>query len=172
MTNVEILVGSITEQEVEAIVSSANTALVMGDEVAATILAEAGSDVEEEAVGHAPVAVGDVVVTGAGDLPMKHILHVAVVGDIPPDIYECTRNVIDKAVELGVSSIAMPALGSGSAGISVRESAEAMCTAIVDSLEDSAGLSEIRIVLWEDRHFETFERALRRARRARRDSQW
>jgi len=148
-------------------VNSANTALIMGGGVAAALLAEAGSEVEEEAVAHAPVAVGDVVVTEAGALPMRHILHVAVVGEVPPDIYECTRSVLEKAVELEVSTVAMPALGTGSAGLSVRDSADAMCQAITDFIEDDARLSEIRLVLWDDRHFDSFDRAMRRARRSR-----
>ncbi len=172
MTHIEIALGSITEQDVEAIVNSANTSLIMGDGVAAAILAVAGSEVEEEAMAQAPIAVGDVVVTGAGDLPMRYIIHVGVGGDVPPDIYECTRNALDKAEELEVASVAFPALGTGHAGIRPREAARGMCEALLDFVEESPHLSEIRIVLWDDEHFDPFDRALRRARRARRADGW
>lgn len=170
MTNVEIVFGSITEQDVEAIVNSANTSLVMGSGVAAAILAEAGPEVEEEATAQAPISVGQVVVTGGGDLPVRHILHVAVVGELPPDIYECTMNVLERAEELGDASIALPALGTGSAGVSVRDSAEGMCQAIVDFLATGSNLADIRIVLWDETHFGRFDHALRRARRDRTES--
>jgi O-acetyl-ADP-ribose deacetylase (regulator of RNase III) len=144
MTDIEIVIGSIVEQDVDVIVNSANTALVMGGGVAAAILAEAGPDVEEEAIAYAPVNVGDVVVTGGGDLPVRHILHVAVVGEIPPDIYECTMSALERAVELDARTIAFPALGTGSARVSVRESARGMCEAIVDFQASGSPLEEIR----------------------------
>ncbi|MFB3909572.1 MAG: macro domain-containing protein [Candidatus Eisenbacteria bacterium] len=164
--DVEIVLGSIVEQEVDAIVNAANTQMIMGSGVAAAILAEAGTEVEEEAMEQAPVSVGDVVVTGPGNLPARHVLHVAVVGDVPPDIYECTWNVLEKASEMELESLAIPALGTGSAGVSVRESARGICTAIADFLaQEETSLREIRIVLWEDERFDRFERALRRAMR-------
>lgn len=165
MNEVEIVIGSITEQDVDAIVNAANTDLIMGGGVAAAILAEAGPEVEEEAMAQGPVHVGDVVVTGGGELAARHILHIAVVGAIPPDIYECTMNVLERAAELEIESIAFPALGTGSARVPVRESAQAMCSAIVDFLASGSAPGEIRIVLWDENHFESFERALRRARR-------
>ena len=54
----------------------------------------------------------------------------AVVGDVPPDIEECTARVLERAVELAARSIAFPALGTGSAGVPGRECAQSMCGAI------------------------------------------
>ncbi len=163
--NVTIVIGSITEQEVDVIVNSANTELVMGGGVAAAILAEAGPEVEEEAIAQAPIAVGEVIVTHAGELPAKWIVHVAVVGLAPPDIYECTANALHAAADLEAGSIAFPALGTGSAGISTRESAQGMCEAIMGFAGQPSCLSEVRIVLWDDRQFNVFSKALRLARR-------
>jgi O-acetyl-ADP-ribose deacetylase len=112
-----LALGSIVECEADVIVNSANTDLIMGTGVAAAILNEAGPEVEEEAIRQGPVQVGDVVVTGPGNLAAKHILHVAVVGDVPPDIEDCTVRVLERALELAARSIALPALGTGSAGV-------------------------------------------------------
>jgi len=161
--SVRIVLGSIVEQEVDVIVNSANTALVMGGGVAAAILAEAGSEVEEEAVQRAPIEVGEVVVTTAGDLSAHHIVHVAVVGEVPPDVEECTRNALEAAVELGARSVALPAIGTGSAGVSVREAARGMCSAIADHVAGETTLEDIRIVLWDEEYFPVFRKELRRA---------
>jgi len=169
VVDVQIVIGSITEQDVDAIVNSANTSMVMGGGVAAAILAEAGPEVEEEAISRAPVQVGDVVVTGGGDLPIERIFHVAVVGDVPPDIYECTLKVLERAAELGVERLAFPALGTGSAGVPVREAARAMCRAIAEFVAAGSSISSIHVVLWDEEHFAIFERALRRAMRHRRE---
>jgi O-acetyl-ADP-ribose deacetylase (regulator of RNase III) len=160
ISRIQILVGSIVEPDVEAIVNSANTALVMGGGVAAAILAEAGAEVEDEAIAHGPIQVGDVVVTAAGELSALHVLHVAVVGDVPTDVYQCTMNVLERAADLGVSSVAFPALGTGNAGVSVHESAFGMCQAMVDFAEQESSIRDVRIVLWDDEHLGEFEQAL------------
>lgn len=58
------------------------------------------------------------------------------------------------------------AYAPGSARVSVRESARGMCEAIVDFQASGSPLEEIRLVLWDENHFGPFEKALRRARRA------
>ena len=122
-TSVALVVGSIVECEADVIVNSANTDLIMGTGVAAAILHEAGPEVEEEAIRQGPLQVGDVVVTGPGNLAARHILHVAVVGDVPPDIEECTARVLERAVELGGAVDRLSGLGyrkRRSAGPGVR----------------------------------------------------
>jgi len=157
---VELAIGSIAEGEVDAVVNSANTSLIMGSGVAEAILAEAGPEVEEEAMEHAPIGVGDVVVTSAGNLDAKWILHVAVVGDIEPDLYECTRRALEEATELGAESIAFPALGTGSAGVSPELAAQGMMQALKDYLMETRSDMQVRIVLWDDELYPTFQEAL------------
>jgi len=159
---VGLAIGSIVEENAEVIVNSANVDLVMGKGVAAAILYEAGPAVEEEAIAQGPVQVGDVVVTSPGDLAAKHIVHVAVVGAVPPDIYECTMNALEKAVELGARSIALPALGTGSAGVPPRVCAREMARAIADHGRGETTLEEVRIVLWDEEWFPIFDAALGR----------
>ncbi len=161
--HVELVLGSIVEEETDIIVNSANTDLVMAGGVAAAILHEAGAEVEEEAVQHAPVAVGDVVVTSAGNLHARHILHVAVVGSAQPDLYECTRNVLNAAEELEAGSVALPALGTGSAGLAPPEAAHDLCSAIKDHFDETGSRLRIRIVIWDEEIYPVFQRALKRA---------
>ncbi len=160
---VELVIGVIEAEEADVIVNPANTSMIMGEGVAAAILHAAGHEVEEEAMAQAPVAVGEVVVTAAGNLVARHIVHVAVVGDVPPDLYECTRNVLTAADELGAASLAMPVLGVGSAGVSPREAARGMCEALRDHLEETGSSTRISIVLDDEEMYPIFERALKRA---------
>jgi O-acetyl-ADP-ribose deacetylase (regulator of RNase III) len=159
---VELVTGSIAEEDADVIVNSANTDMIMGSGVAEAIHGEAGSEVEEEAMAQAPVAVGDVVVTSGGNMAVKHIVHVAVVGDTEPDLYECTRNALDAAAELRATSLSLPALGTGSAGMSPRESARDMLRAIRDHIEETGSDLYIRIVLWDEELYPLFQRRLER----------
>jgi O-acetyl-ADP-ribose deacetylase (regulator of RNase III) len=157
---IELAIGSIAEGEVDIVVNSANTDLIMGDGVAAAILAEAGPEVEEEAMEHAPTGVGDVVVTSAGSLDARWIIHVVVVGETEPDLYECTRRVLEEATELKAETIAFPALGTGSAGIEPEVAAESMMQALRDYLQETRSDIEVRIVLWDEDMYPIFQEAL------------
>ena len=163
---VELTIGDLVVAEADVIVNAANTDMIMGGGVARDILNEAGPEIEEEAMQHAPVAVGDVVVTSAGNLAARQIVHVAVVGNMQPDLYECTRNVLDSAVELDASSLAMPALGTGSAGVSPKQAAPDICQALKDFIDETGSDLQIRIVLYDEEMFPAFEQALRRVSEA------
>jgi O-acetyl-ADP-ribose deacetylase (regulator of RNase III) len=162
-TQVELIIGVIEAEEADVVASAANTSMIMGEGVAAALLHAAGPDVEEEAIAQAPVAVGDVVITSPGNLAAKHIAHVAVVGDVPPDIYECTRNVLIAADELKAETLALPALGTGIPGLNLRIAATGICDAIRDHIEETGSAISVRIVIDDEEVFPIFQRALKRA---------
>lgn len=160
---VELVIGVIESEEADVVTNAANTSMIMGEGVAAGLLHAAGPEIEEEAIAHAPVAVGDVVITSPGNLAAKHIAHVAVVGDVPPDIYECTRNVLIAADELKAETLALPALGSGIPGINLRVAATSICDAIRDHIEETGSAIQVRVVIDDEETFPIFQRALKRA---------
>ena len=67
--------GDITELKVDAIVNPANSSGYMGGGVAGVIKRIGGFEIEKEAVSKAPIPVGDAVVTTAGKLPCKYVIH-------------------------------------------------------------------------------------------------
>ena len=111
----EIIEGDITRVSADALVNAANNYLWMGGGVAGAIKKAGGKEIEEEAVRKGPIPVGEVVFTGPGRLPVKFIIHAAVMGqDLCTSagiIERATANSLRKAEELGLKSIAFPALG-------------------------------------------------------------
>ena len=160
-SQVELTIGDILVEEADVIVNAANTDMIMGGGVARDILNEAGAEIEDEAMAQAPVAVGDVVVTSAGNLAAQHILHVAVVGGAEPDLYECTRNVLESAAELGAESLALPALGTGSAGVPPSVAAPDICQALKDYIDETGSDMQVRLVVYEDGMYGAFDKAMR-----------
>jgi O-acetyl-ADP-ribose deacetylase (regulator of RNase III) len=126
----EAVEADITELEVDAIVNAANNALWMGAGVAGAIKRAGGAEIEREAVARGPIEIGDAVATTAGALPAKHVVHGAVMGqDLQTNaglIAKTTRRCLEVADELGASSVALPALGTGVGGIPAAECAAAM----------------------------------------------
>ena len=130
--NLEVVEGDITELEVDAVANAANNELWMGAGVAGAIKRAGGAEIEQEAVAQAPIALGQAIATGAGNLRAKHVVHAAVMGqDLQTSaelISQATRRALEVADELGARSLAMPAFGTGVGGFPIERCAELMVT--------------------------------------------
>lgn len=126
----EAVQGDITALAVDAITNAANDHLWMGAGVAGAIRRRGGEAIEREAVAKGPIAVGSAVETGAGTLPARLVIHAAVMGqDLStdlPTVRMATRSVLDLACRLGLTSVALPLLGTGVGGLDVGRVADAM----------------------------------------------
>jgi O-acetyl-ADP-ribose deacetylase (regulator of RNase III) len=129
----EVVEGDITKLEVDAIANAANNQLWMGAGVAGAIKRAGGEEIEREAVSKGPIAVGDAVATGAGRLPAHYVVHGAVMGqDLRTNaalIQKTTTSCLEVADDLGVSSLALPAFGTGVGGFALDECARIMVAA-------------------------------------------
>ncbi len=112
--------GDITEIEADAIVNAANSYLEHGGGVAYAIVKKGGWKIQEESReyirNHGPLKTGEVAVTSAGKLKAKYVIHA--VGPIygvegEEKLEESIRNSLKKAEELGIKSIALPAISTG-----------------------------------------------------------
>jgi len=127
---IEVVEGDITALDVDAIVNAANDRLWMGAGVAGAIKRAGGDEIEREAVAKGPIPVGTAVETGPGRLPVRHVIHGAVMDQdlqTNADLVErTTRACLALADELGAESVALPAFGTGVGGFPVEECAELM----------------------------------------------
>lgn len=161
--NVQVVVkkGDLTKEEADIIVNAANNEGYMGGGVAAALKKKGGTAIEDEAVAKGPVAVGDVIITGAGDLKARHVVHAAVMAmDFKTDetaIYEAALESLRAADELGAKTIAFPAFGTGVGRIEPDVSATAMLQAVKDHTEEFiTRLEEIRFVVRGDAIYNAF----------------
>jgi O-acetyl-ADP-ribose deacetylase (regulator of RNase III) len=164
VAKVELLEGDITGVETDAIVNAANNALWMGGGVAGAIKRVGGKEIEDEAVERGPIPVGEALVTGAGALKTRYVIHAAVMGtDLETDagkIRSATKKSLLRAEELGLRSIAFPALGTGVGGFPHREAAEIMLEVVNDHLNGESGLDKVFFVLYGEEAFECFAEKL------------
>jgi O-acetyl-ADP-ribose deacetylase (regulator of RNase III) len=133
--NIKARLGDIMTLFVDAIVNPADPRGVMIEGIAGTIKAAGGDEIEKEAVAKAPIAAGTAVATTAGKLQNLRIIHAVVSADpgaaSAPDIVKlAAAAALRLAEELDLESIAIPALGTGSGGVSPDDSAAAIFEAI------------------------------------------
>jgi O-acetyl-ADP-ribose deacetylase len=126
----EVVEGDIAALEVDAIANAANNHLWMGAGVAGAIKRAGGEEIEREAVAKGPIPVGEAVPTGAGRLPIRHVIHGAVMGqDLRTNaelVEKTTRRCLEVADELGCRSLALPAFGTGVGGFPLEQCARLM----------------------------------------------
>ncbi len=159
-----ISVGDLTEADADVLVNAANNHLWMGGGVAGAIKRKGGEAIEREAVAQGPIPVGNAVVTGAGTLKARYVIHAATMGqDLRTGremIRKATRASLAKALELGIASLAMPALGTGVGGFSLEEAAKIMISEILET-QGYGSISRVEIVLFDPEAYEQFIRGVR-----------
>jgi len=166
-TKIELFKGDITTLKVDAIVNAANNRFWMGGGVAGAIKRKGGGVIEKEAVAQGPKPVGEVVLTSAGSLPAKYVIHSAVMGqDLVTDgeiIAKATLNTLKKAKELGIDSLAFPAFGTGVGGFPFEECARIMLGETFRFLRsEDTKIKLIIFALYDKQGFEAFEKELGR----------
>jgi len=159
--------GDITDWDVDAIVNAANSTLTMGAGVAAAIKRKGGVLIEEEALRQGPIEVGEAVLTPGGNLAATHVIHAVAMGpDLktnPDTIARTTRAVLVLADKHRLTSIALPALGTGVGHVAPAAAAEAMLTAVVTHLKSAkTTIKRVVFVLYQDEALRAFTDTLKR----------
>jgi O-acetyl-ADP-ribose deacetylase (regulator of RNase III) len=149
---IRLIRGDITEQEVDAVVNAANNHLWMGAGVAGAIKRKGGLEIEKEAMKKGSIPIGEAVVTNAGSLKAKYVIHAAVMGQdlITNEEYikNATSNSLKRAEELKIESIAFPAFGTGVGGFSADECARIMLGEVKNFSKKAEYLKEVLFVLF------------------------
>ena len=164
---ISIYRGDITDREVDAVVKPASSALTMTTGVAAAIKRKGGVIIEEEATRQGPVEVGEAVLTPGGNLIATHVIHAAVMGpDLKTDaaaVSRATRAVLSVADKHRLTSIALPALGTGVGHVAPGAAADAMLEAVVAHLKTGkTPLKRVLFVLYQDDAYRAFTETLKR----------
>ncbi len=163
-----VVQGDITAQEVDAIVNAANARLMHGGGVAAVIARKGGPVIQQESREwvrrHGPVPHDRPAYTSAGNLPARYVIHavgpVWGSGDEDAKLRAAVQGALARADELGLASIALPAISTGIFGFPKERAARVIYTAIQDyfTAHPDSGLQEVRLVLYDRPTLEAFLR--------------
>jgi O-acetyl-ADP-ribose deacetylase (regulator of RNase III) len=169
--HIEVVRADITRESVDAIVNAANSQLANAGGVARAISSAAGPELQracDELVSSSgPLRTGAAAATDAFLLPCKKVIHtVGPVygrheGEEARLLAAAHRSSISLAAELGLRSIAFPAISCGIYGYPLDEAAPIAIAATAEALrEEGEGVELIRFCLFGDRELAAFEAAL------------
>jgi O-acetyl-ADP-ribose deacetylase len=162
---IELVLGDITEQEVDAIVNAANPGLLGGGGVDGAIHRAGGPSILEECRLLGGCDPGGVKATSGGALPARHVLHA--VGPIwrgggageSELLASCHRRAIELADELGCRSVAFPAISTGAYGYPVELAAPIALGATQSVLADHPSVQSVRFVFRDEATLVTYRTA-------------
>jgi O-acetyl-ADP-ribose deacetylase (regulator of RNase III) len=164
VARIELWNGDICDLEVDAIVNPANPSLWMATGVGGAIKRAGGDAIEFAAVRQAPVSIGDAIVTPAGNLAARAVIHaVSLDRDRRTNatiIDAAVRNALARAREIGVTSIAFPALGTGVGGFPLDEAALVTVRAVRDELPNCPTIQHVTFAMRGAAAYQAFDAAL------------
>jgi O-acetyl-ADP-ribose deacetylase (regulator of RNase III) len=168
-TKITLVQGDITKIKVDAIVNAANTSLLGGGGVDGAIHRAGGPAILEACqqirAKQGGCDVGQAVITTAGLLPAKYVIHT--VGPVwnggnkgePELLANCYRNSLRLAVEHAVKTIAFPNISTGIYRFPKPEAAAIAIKEVRQFVATDNSVEEIFFVCFDDENYELYKEA-------------
>src|SRR5580765_1070446 len=164
LARIELWNGDICDLEVDAIVNAANLSLWMSTGVGGALKRAGGDAIEFAAVRHEPVPLGESIVTTAGTLAARAVIHAVSLDrdrrTSGPVIEAAVRSAMARAREIGATSIAFPALGTGVGGYPLDDAALVTVRAVREELPKSTTIQHVIFAMRGAAVYDAFEAAM------------
>jgi len=153
---IRVVEGDLLAQSVDAIVNPWNRNIIpwwllLPQGVSGAIKKHGGTGPFREVARHGAIPLGGAVLTGAGKLPFRGIIHVAGINMLwmasEFSVRASVRNALELAKQSGFQSVAFPLIGAGSGGARPEKVLEWM----KDSAEQQAFPGDCLIVVYKPR---------------------
>lgn len=162
--DLRLVQGDITERDVDAIVNAANSYLKHGGGVAGAIVRKGGQVIQEESdrIGFTPV--GTAVMTSAGKLKARYVIHAVGPrmgeGDEDHKLKNAVRATLNLASGKRLKSVSMPAISSGIFGFPKDRCARILVGESADYLEENpkSSLDLVEFCVFDDETAGHFKR--------------
>jgi len=167
---IELLQGDITKIQVDAIVNAANTSLLGGGGVDGAIHRAGGPEILEECKKirsrQGGCSVGAAVITTAGNLPAKYVIHT--VGPVwnggkskeQELLASAYRSSLQLATEHGVHTIAFPNISTGIYRFPKQRAAEIAMATVREFLGANSGIEKVIFVCFDLENLEIYKKLL------------
>ncbi len=165
-TVLEVVEGDITEMETDAIVNAANAQLILGGGVAGAIRRKGGPKIQEQCNKIGGTFVGGAVITDAGNLKAKHVIHAVGPrmgeGNEEQKLKNATLNSLKLADQNNIKSISFPAISTGIFGYPIDKCAEVMLDTTIEYIKGFTSLEKVVFCLFGQNNYKVFEERLKR----------
>ena len=174
-TKLELRRGDITTFDTDVIVNAANSSLAGGGGVDGAIHKAAGPELLEECkriagerrnIPGGPCPAGDAVLTGAGKLPCKKVIHT--VGPVwrgggageAELLASCYQKSLRIAESEGLKSLAFPNISTGVYGYPKDQAAVIAVDTVRKTLSETPGIQRVVFVCFDEENYKLYEEQL------------
>jgi len=155
MAKIEVILGDITKQHIDAIVNAANCSLLGGGGVDGAIHRAAGPKLLDECRSLHGCETGKAKITKGYDLPASYVIHT------PGPIWRggthgeaellasCYRSCLEIASHEGIKSVDFPSISTGVYHFSLNKAADIAISTISAYLKDHPEIERVRMVCFD-----------------------
>lgn len=155
---IRLVKDDLTAMDVEAFVFYAREDLELGSGYGNAIQQRGGVAVKKELEAHGSVQMGEAVITGAGAMKARHIIHACGPKFFEPDLEaklrRCVASALRVAGENGLKVVAFPPMGTGFYGVPMALSIRVMIEEIRSHIEGGSPLEEVLLVVNDKQDFD------------------
>lgn len=166
---IELIKGDITKVNVDAIVNAANTSLLGGGGVDGAIHRAGGPIILEDCQtirnAQGKCKVGNAVITRAGNLPSKHVIHTVGPhwnggkGKEAEKLMSCYRESLELAIKNDCRTIAFPCISTGIYRFPKDLAAE-IAVKTIELYKNNVAIDRIIIVCFDDENYQLYQELL------------
>uniref|UniRef100_A0A8C5Q2L0 Poly [ADP-ribose] polymerase n=1 Tax=Leptobrachium leishanense TaxID=445787 RepID=A0A8C5Q2L0_9ANUR len=157
----QVKTGDITKEDTDIIVNSSNNNFTLKAGVSKAILEAAGQSVEDECKQLGAQPHKGHIITQAGNLLCKKILHVHLSNSTADRIKECMTEALQQCEKHKATSVAFPALGTGSAQVSSSDVAAAMLDALGSFSTSAHYIQKVKVVIFQQNMLNDFHTSMK-----------
>jgi O-acetyl-ADP-ribose deacetylase (regulator of RNase III) len=170
MERIQLIKGDITKITADAIVNAANSSLLGGGGVDGAIHRAGGPEVLDECrnirARQGKCKTGEAVITTAGKLPAKYIIHT--VGPVwnggyknePELLASCYNNSLKLAVDNGVKTLAFPNISTGIYGYPKAGAAKVAVNTVKQFLANESSIELVTFVCFDEDNYNLYKTLL------------
>jgi O-acetyl-ADP-ribose deacetylase len=163
-TTVHLIQGDLTALPVEAWVYYAREDLAVGSGFGTAIQMRGGVEVKNQLAAIGAIKMGEAVITGAGMMKAKHIIHACgpkfQEKDLENKLRACMMSALKIASDNGIKTLAFPPMGTGFYGVPLDLSAGVMADCFKNFLAGPTSLAEVIVCVMDLREYGPFKAKL------------